>query len=38
MLAHATLAEVQTLVSNTSPWSSVVVIALMVICGAILGK
>jgi hypothetical protein len=38
MTAHATLAEVQTLVTNTSPWSSVLIMGLMVICGAVLGK
>ncbi|ELZ23635.1 hypothetical protein C475_15228 [Halosimplex carlsbadense 2-9-1] len=38
MTAHATLAEVQTLVTNTSPWSSILIMGLMVVCGAVLGK
>jgi len=38
MLGHAFLVEIQDLVASFDPWSSVLVMSLMVVTGAILGK
>ncbi|WP_135365889.1 hypothetical protein [Halosimplex halophilum] len=38
MIAHAAFVEVQNLVSNLDPFASIVVMILMVVTGAILGK
>ncbi|MFC7142716.1 hypothetical protein ACFQMA_23135 [Halosimplex aquaticum] len=38
MTTNAFMVEVQTAVSNLNPWASVVIMVLMIITGAILGK
>ncbi|WP_459193652.1 hypothetical protein [Halosimplex sp. J119] len=38
MTANAVMVEVQTAVTNLNPWASVVIMVLMVVTGAILGK
>jgi len=38
MITHAVMVEIQELVSNLQPWASIVIMVLMVVTGAILGK